>query len=369
MGSTAVSWDRTRQVFQSGVERGLHFGVQLHVIYRGDVVADLAWGDSLPGQPLSTDHWLPWLSAGKPITAVAVAQLVEEGVLTWDTPVSQIISEFGVSGKSGITLRHLLTHTAGLRQVDYGWPDSSWEESIRRICAAPVDADAMPGQTAGYHVASTWFLLGEILQRCDQQPIEQILNKRVFGPCGMPESRIAMAPQEIAQLGSRLAPLYERTPSGLQQLDWHQAPRVSRPSPGSSLRGPIRDLARFYEMLRQQGQGQNGRVLQPATVAEMTRRQRVGQFDLTFQHRVDFGLGFVIDSNAYGASTVPYGYGKYASPQTFGHGGAQSSQGFYDPQQDLIVAYIFNGRPGEPQHNRRCRQLNEAIYEDLGLTT
>lgn len=368
MSSFTSAWTRTRQVFDQGRERGLHHGLQLWIAASGQVVADLAWGDAQPGEPLTTEHWLPWLSAGKPITAVAVAQLVEQGKLAWDDPVCHVIPEFGVAGKEQITVRHLLTHTAGLRQVDTGWPDCDWETTIELICASSLDPEATPGQTAGYHVASTWFLLGEILQRCWQQSITDILTSAVFAPCGMIETRLAIDTPEREQLGARLAPMYERSPQGLNLLDWHLPPRVSHPSPGSNLRGPIRDLGRFYEMLRQQGQGSQGRVLQPETVAEITRRQRVGQFDQTFQHKVDFGLGFVIDSNTYGAATVPYGYGKYASPDTFGHGGAQSSQGFHDPQRDLIVAYVFNGRPGEPQHNRRCRQLNEAIYEDLGLT-
>jgi len=341
----------------------------LWIAWSGHIVADLAWGEAGPGQPLTTNHWLPWLSAGKPITAVAVAQRVEQGRLAWDDPVAVHLPEFHAAGKSGVTIRHLLTHTAGLRQVETGWPACTWEETLRRICAAPLDAAAIPGQTAGYHVASTWFLLGEILQRCDQRPIAEILADTICTPCGMTEARVSLSLEESAHLGPLLAPMYERSPEGLKWLDWQQPPRISRPSPGSSFRGPIRDLGRFYQLLRQAGQGVHGRVLQPATVAEITRRQRIGQFDLTFQHKVDFGLGFVIDSNAYGAATVPYGYGKYASPETFGHGGAQSSQGYYDPQRDLIVAYVFNGRPGEPQHNRRCRQLNEAIYEDLGLTS
>ncbi|MBI1347402.1 serine hydrolase [bacterium] len=361
-------WSHTLNVFETGRDRGLHYGLQLWVSHRGMTVADLAWGEAFPGCPLTTDDWLPWLSAGKPLTAVAIAQLVEQGRCQWDSRVCEFIPEFAAGGKEAITIQHLLTHTAGLRQVDYGWPECDWEESVRRVCAAILDPGAIPGETPGYHVASTWFILGEILQRCDGQPIVEILANRIFTPSGMTETRLALSPEEQANLGNRLAPMYERTPEGLKPLDWHQPPRVSRPSPGSSVCGPIRDLTKFYDMLRQQGQGMNGRVLQPTTVAEITRRHRIGQFDLTFQHKVDFGLGFVIDSNTYGAATVPYGYGKYASPDTFGHGGAQSSQGFYDPQRDLIVAYVFNGRPGEPQHNRRCRQLNEAIYEDLGLT-
>merc|ERR1711916_291329 len=70
------------------------------------------------------------------------------------------------------------------------------------------------------------------------------------------------------------------------------------------------------------------RILQSETVDLMTSRQRVGAFDQTLQHVVDFGLGVIVDSNRYGAETVPYGYSRYCSERTFGHGGSQSSIGF-----------------------------------------
>ncbi|HBL43542.1 MAG TPA: serine hydrolase, partial [Planctomycetaceae bacterium] len=52
---------------------------------------------------------------------------------------------------------------------------------------------------------------------------------------------------------------------------------------------------------------------------------------------------------------------------SFGHGGSQSSIAFADPERELVVAVVANGRPGEPRHQRRAREINEAIYEDLRL--
>ena len=105
------------------------------------------------------------------------------------------------------------------------------------------------------------------------------------------------------------------------------------------------------------------------TSAALTEPQRVGKFDQTLGHLVDFGLGFLLDSNQYGPDTVPYGYGRYCSPRTFGHGGSQCSQGYCDPEHGLVVAYIYNGRPGEGQHQRRVRALNDAIYRDLKIAS
>ncbi len=152
----------------------------------------------------------------------------------------------------------------------------------------------------------------------------------------------------------------------LEALDWHQPPRLERPSPGSSARGPIRELGRFYEELLSALKGESD-LFTAQTVEAMTSPHRVGELDRTFQHVVDFGLGFLVDSNRYGADTVPYGFGKHCSPRTFGHGGAQSSMGFADPEHDLVVAWAANAQIGEPRHNARNRAINTAIYEDLGL--
>ncbi len=123
-------------------------------------------------------------------------------------------------------------------------------------------------------------------------------------------------------------------------------------------------LARLYEALLDGGRG----VVRPETVREFTRRQRTGLFDLTFRHAIDFGLGFILHSNRPGADLAPYGYGPHASEETYGHSGSQCSCGFADPARGLAVAWICNGLPGEPRHQRRQRAINAAIYEDLGFT-
>jgi CubicO group peptidase (beta-lactamase class C family) len=137
--------------------------------------------------------------------------------------------------------------------------------------------------------------------------------------------------------------------------------------PGANGRGPVRELGRFYEMLQQHGALQDGRILTPQTIEAMTARHRVGLLDHTFKHVIDFGLGFLINSAQYGPDTVPYGYGRYASPRTFGHSGNQTSCAFCDPERQLVVAWVCNGTPGEPRHQQRQRAVNGAIYEDLAL--
>jgi len=82
---------------------------------------------------------------------------------------------------------------------------------------------------------------------------------------------------------------------------------------------------------------------------------------------MDWGLGLMLSSYRK-ADNAPYGFGRYASRSAFGHGGNQSSIGFCDPENELVVAWVANGMPGEKAHQQRNRAINEAIYQDLGLT-
>src|SRR5687768_6546918 len=105
-------------VFEGGVRTGLHLGAQLYVSWRGEVVLDFACGEAREGVPMRTDSVVQWFSSGKPLTAMAVAQLYEKGLVRIEAPVMDYVPEFGRNGKDAITLEHLLTHTGGFRKAD-----------------------------------------------------------------------------------------------------------------------------------------------------------------------------------------------------------------------------------------------------------
>ncbi len=363
----ASEFSLTQAVISQGIERGLHTGCQLYVSLKGDVLADLGVGESRPGVAMTADTINLWLSSGKPLTAVVVMQQCERGVWSIEDRVARFIPEFAAGGKGEITLRHLLTHTGGFRNVETGWPDVPWDETIRRICASPLEENWIVGHTAGYHTTTSWFILGELLQRVTGRSYADVMRDDLFRPLGLNDTWAALPIGRHAEYGARIGGLYAREQGELRLLDWSSAARCAAVSPGGNLRGPMRELGRFYEMLLNEGEGPRGRILLPQTVAAMTARQRVGEFDRTLEHVIDFGLGVIVDSNQYGPATVPYGYGRHCSPRTFGHGGAQSSQGWCDPEAGLVVTCLFNGRAGEAQHHRRAKGLNEAIYVDLGL--
>ena len=163
--------------------------------------------------------------------------------------------------------------------------------------------------------------------------------------------------------GDRIARMYNTFNGSIPDDSLNSAEAAARLHPGGNGRGPIRELGRFYEMLLAGGEG----ILKPETIRRFTLPQGKDTFDQNFQHKMDWGLGFIVDSNHLGRETVPYGFGRHASPSTFGHGGSQSFAAFADPVHNLVVAIVCNGMLGGPRHNRRARDLHSAIYEDLGI--
>jgi CubicO group peptidase (beta-lactamase class C family) len=361
---------RTRAAIEAGIRDGLHLGAQLYASLQGQAVADVALGENRPGEPLTRGHLMLWLSATKPVPAVALAQLWERGLLELDDPVALHVPEFAAQGKEGITLRHLLTHTGGIRMLDTGWPRLPWDEIIARICAMRPEPRWVPGQKAGYHQASSWFILGEVIQRVSGRPFSAYVREEIFAPLGMDDSWIGMPPESYSAYreAGRIGAMWNTEGEEAKDHGWDTEERCVAPSPGGNGYGPLRELGRFYEMLLGRGSRQGQRLLLPQTVEAFTSPHRVGMVDATFKHVLDWGLGFIVNSIQYGAETVPYGYGHHASARTFGHSGYRSSAGFADPERGLAVALAFNGTPAADAHERRVRAVLDALYEDLGLS-
>lgn len=369
MASVDVALPETAKVIRAGIERGLHTGLQLYVSRGGKTIADAGFGESSAGVPMTSQTIMLWLSAGKPLTAVAILQLVEQGLLDLDGRIVDWIPEFAAGGKDQIRLHHLLTHTGGFRNVETGWPNLSWDETIARISEFPLEDDWRIGETAGYHTSSSWFILGELIQRVDPQgrSFSEYFREEICEPLGMHDSRNGMSPEFWSANSDRIAEMSQLEKGTTQLLPWHDEQHCVAASPGANSRGPVNELGKFYECLLAGGELNGRRILSDESVELLTTRHREGLYDQTLFHKVDFGLGVIIDSNRYGVDTVPYGFSPYCSELTFGHGGSQSSIGFADPDAELVVCYVANRRVGEPRHQKRNREIVSAIYRDLGL--
>ena len=362
---------RTVAALERGRQAGLHAGAQFYVSVRGETLADFAMGEARPRVPMRTDTLTLWLSSGKPITAVAIAQLREQGRLDLDDHVGRFVPEFAQLGKEPITIRHVLTHTAGFREADRIPEDLNWDETIAQIRATRLEPGWTPGEKAGYQMFSSWFVLGEVISRIDGRTIDRYVREMIFEPLGMSDSWIGMPSDQFQSYGDRLGFIYLSERGELKpHSTWNTEAAAVACRPGSNARGPIRELGKFYEVLLGLVSGRSqpaAPFIKAESAKELIGRHRVGLFDQTFRHTMDWGLGFLVNSSRYGVDTVPYGYGRYASDEAFGHSGSQSSCAFADPKHELVVAWHCNGQPGEPRHQKRAREINEAIYEDLGL--
>jgi len=373
MSPTDPTLPRTLEALEAGIAEGLHSGAQLYVSLAGEVVFDGAIGTSRPGVPLRPTDLMIWLSASKPVAAVAIAKLWERGALALEDPVARHLPEFAANGKERITIRHLLTHTAGIRLLQTGWPELPFDQIVAKICAMKPEPRWVAGQKAGYHHASSWFVLGALVERLSGLPFSRYVREEIFEPLGMTDSWIGMAPDRFAAArdADRLAPSWNTEREGHPSHRFEEEAKVVSCSPGGNGWGPARELGRFYEMLlgggRRSGDSGGVEILRPQTVAALTARHRVGMFDHTFHHEMDWGLGFILDGKRHGIETVPYGYGRRCSFRTFGHSGYRSATAFADPEHALAVALIPNGTPSAEAHERRTRAVLDALYEDLGL--
>jgi CubicO group peptidase (beta-lactamase class C family) len=383
------SLPKTLALMEQGIRDGLHLGAQLYVSLRGALVADFALGQARAGVAMRPDSLALWLSSVKPVTAVAIARLWEQGRLRLDEPVARFVPEFGRHGKQGITVRHLLTHRGGFRPADRLPEDLSWADTLARICDTPLEPGWTPGHTTGYHLSSSWFVLGEIVRRVDGRPFERYAREELHEPLGMKDTWIGMPPEVFRRYGNRIAWMHVTESGTLKSHpSWNTEAGCAACRPGSNGRGPIRELGWFYEGLlavledrpvaggaeksahaasRPRLRAGGGHFLRPETVQNLIARHRTSAPDRTFNHALDWGLGFLLNSSPHSRLHLPYAYGRHASPRAFGHSGAQSSTGFADPAHGLVVAWAFNGMPAERLHQRRARDVNSAIYEDLGL--
>ncbi len=347
---------------ERGRDAGWHLGAQLYVSRGGEVLVDTAIGDAAPGRPLRVDDLMLWYSSGKPWTTVAVLRLWEQGRLGLDDAVADYVDGWG-NGKEPATIRHVLTHTGGFpipSDPTYD-ADVTYAEALEVVVDSPAQWE--PGTKAGYHPASGWRVLGAIVERVDGRPIDQYLREEVAKPLRLDDCYLGVPLDVQAEYGDRIAPVHwtgHRYPSlvegGIQMVPWridmvHNEPwHVAKVEPGGGMRGPARQLGRFYESLL----GYGDPVLAPATVEAMTAVHRHGLRDATFGSMIPWGLGVQVEFSG--------GPGRRA----FGHGGMASSRGLADPDLGLVLVVVANGLAGYFEAEQRVLDVTEAVYSALG---
>ena len=353
---------RTKAVIEQGMAEGQHIGAQLAVSLDGVPVGELVLGRGSPEREMTRDTLLPWFSMTKATTSLCALRQWERGAFDLDDPVASVIPEFGTNGKEAVTIRHLLTHTGGFRRADGVPPNGPFsrdlDASIAMICEAPLEEGWVPGRKAGYHGSSGMAMLAGLVQRTDGREFGQYAREEIFAPLGMPGCSIGMSADVRAAKEADLGVMHNTSGPEPQPLVGLNDPAMmARVVPGAGGRGPMHELVHLYECLLGKGTRDGVRVVSPQTVEAMVARHRVGMFDETFQTVIDWGLGLHIDMILMG---------RHCSPRAAGHGGAQSSVAFCDPEYGVAVACVVNGMAGTA-HHRRFDAIMTALYVDLGL--
>lgn len=283
-------------------------------------------------RPMAKDTLFGIASMTKPITATALMILVDEKKVGLDDPVSKYVPEFKEAAladgkpKREITVRDVLTHTAGLG----GSQENSGSLKDTAIMLAKRKLDFEPGAKWQYSPGIS--VAGRVVEVASGQAFDEFLAARIFRPLKMVDTSFMPTPEQQKRLAKIYQPSkdkksLETTTSWITDLSPGRTP-----NPSGGLFSTAADLVRFYQMVLNGGELDGQRVVSEASVKEMTRVQ-TGDLTTGFTPGHAWGLGWCV-------LREPQGVVKMLSPGTFGHGGAFGTQGWVDPQRQMIFVLL-----------------------------
>ncbi|MCH2134957.1 MAG: beta-lactamase family protein [Phycisphaerales bacterium] len=343
-----------RQWMQAQVESGNVVGCSAQVTQEGETIFEGAFGRRSPesSDALETDQIVRIYSMSKAITSAAVMQLVEQGKIGIDDPVSMYLPEFermqvGLGEdarppRRSVTIRDLLTHTSGLAYDFSASPSfkgayegifkgkQTLDEASEAMATLPLLHD--PGESFTYGLNTD--VLGAVVEEVGQQPFGEYLQANIFEPLGM-HSTMFTPPADL-----ELMHIVTGTPGSLKVDESHYGDRrhvALKPrfeSGGGGLWSTLNDYTRFMQAMEQGGQLDGVRILRPETVAFMTQNHLSPAIDSPMRFGLGFGLNPPVET-AHG----PRGGGRWT------WGGAASTYFFIDPDQDLTAVFITQKFP------------------------
>jgi CubicO group peptidase (beta-lactamase class C family) len=375
-------------VLQDYVDKNQLAGIVALVLQDGKPVYERAfgWADKEGNRKMTTDTIFRIASQTKAITSAAILILMEEGKLSVDDPVSRFIPTFRnttvavkkesgvemVPAKRQITIRDLLTHTAGISYgtqpevaalyeakglgpaAGNGWYTADKDEPVgvtmERLGTLPFVAQPGEAYVYGYNTD----ILGAVVEKAAGMPLDQFIRERITKPLGMKDTQFFLAPTEK----NRLATVYSskdgvavRAPEGSKgQGHYVEGPRKSFAG-GAGLLSTARDYARFLEMTRNGGALDGVRVMSPRTVMLMRTNQ---SGTLHSQTGAGFGFGFQT-TDRYGANGMD-GVGAY------GWGGAYGTNYRVDPESRLTMVLMIQQMPNSTDV---ARKFSTLVYQSL----
>jgi CubicO group peptidase (beta-lactamase class C family) len=328
----------------------------VHVSHRGRPLS-CGVGTTPAGQPAGPDTVFSWTCATKPILAVGLGVLADEGLLRFDAPLRAWLPEAPRSWGEP-TLAHLLTHTVGW----IGDPGTlaavtGWEATLEHIVRDGRTQEGwVPGQRAAYSVWTNWMLLGEVVRRICGEPVGPWLERRVLAPAGMRSSSMTLTTAQYDALVPRLAPLQHRG-AEVHPFTFDDRAHAAECWPGMSGRGPTADLAALFETILRDASGDGPGLLRRETAAGLVAPVRTGLVDEATGTDFAWGLGLTVDRRAVHPR---------ASAGTFSHGGIASSVvAFADPARSLVGVIGTDGIAGGLASMARRFGVIQALYRDV----
>lgn len=373
LGFSVARLARVDSFLQRYVDDNLIAGAVGLVLRDGKVAYERAvgWSDKEAGRKMTADAMFRIASQSKALTSVAILQLVEGGKIAISDPVSRFIPAFErtsvavradtgrvvVPAKRRITIRDLLTHTAGISYgtgqlvaplyeakglgpaAGYGWYTADKNEpiceTIERLATLPFVAQPGEAWVYGYNTD----ILGCVVERASGLPLDEYIRTRITAPLGMKDTYFFVPPAQRERLSAVYASdstgHIKRAPDGPRgQGDYVDGPRRSYAG-GAGIVSTARDYSLFLNAILNGGAADGVRILSPHAVALMTTNM-VGTL-----HAADGSLGFGLGFE----TTEKLGAKGLATVGTFGWGGAYSSIYMVDPKERLIIVFMVQLLP------------------------
>ena len=354
--STTTTDARVQRALDDALTWG-EVGVQVAAYLDGELIVDAHAGiaDPATGRPVDDRTLFCPFSVTKAIASTALHLQAERGLIAYDAPIVDYWPEYGRHGKERTTVRHALTHVAGIPQMppqitpelmgDWAW-----------MIEAIGDLQPMfePGTTSAYHALVWGWIIAELVVRTDTQgrPFERFAREELFGPLGMTDTYLGL-PESEAQ---RFAPLSGEV--GLPVPDPHpvrgpsmpvsvspNTPVHNRPDvlrsvhPGAGASTTARSMARLFAMLARGGELDGTRLLSEDRVRSfLSPRENDSQVDRTNDIVISIGQGgYWLTGEGLPAARVVG-----TSAATLYQPGAGGSMGWADLDTGLAVVLCHN---------------------------
>jgi CubicO group peptidase (beta-lactamase class C family) len=348
---------------QGAYRTGLYPAVALCIRRRGQVVLDRSLGHirgNAPTDPPDAHKVVAtpaslfnMFSASKMVTAMLVHLCDQRGLLHLDDPIAMYVPGFGEHGKQRITIRHVLTHRAGIPHIPPQFADVGLLERPHDIISllSRQKPRWRAGQRLAYHALTGGFLLGAVIEAVSGKSLRQFMHDEILGPLhfdafnyGVPAERL----REVAInafTGPPVLPPISQMLKRLFSVHFNEAVRVSNDPrfltsviPAGNIVSTANEASRFMQLLLDGGELDGVRVFETRTIQRAIAEQTFFEIDLTIGAPIRYSMGFMLGArlaSLYGINT----------PRAFGHVGFTNVFVYADPSRDIAVALMTSGKP------------------------